>query len=83
MPIPFLVSLAIGIALSYVAYLLAPKPKAPQPPEAKDFEAPTAEAGRPIPVIFGSMSITSVNNLGYWDKETVRRDVPVDGGGKK
>jgi len=83
MPIPFLVSLAIGLALSYVAYLLAPKPKQPKPPAAKELENPTAEAGRPIPVVFGSMSVQSLNNMGYWDKQTVQRDVPVDSGGKK
>lgn len=83
MPIPFLAQLAIGLLLSYVAYLLAPKPKPPKPPAAKDFESPTAEAGRPIPVIFGSLTISSSNNLGYWDKETIRRDVQTDSGGKK
>lgn len=83
MPIPFLVQLVIGIALSYVAYLLAPKPKAPKPPAVKDLENPTAEAGRPIPVVFGSVTISSLNNLGYWDKETIRRDVETGSGGKK
>lgn len=83
MPIPFLVQLVIGIALSYVAYLLAPKPKAAKPPAVEDLENPTAEAGRPIPVVFGSMTISSLNNMGYWDKETIRRDVETGSGGKK
>lgn len=83
MPIPFLVQLAIGIALSFIGYLLAPKPKAPKPPAAQDMESPTAEAGRPIPVVFGSLTVQSLNNLGYWDKQTIQRDVAVESGGKK
>ncbi|ARB05719.1 tail assembly structural protein [Synechococcus virus S-ESS1] len=80
MPIPFLLQLAIGIGLAYVGYLLMPKPKPPKPPSVEDLESPTAEAGRPIPAIFGSMTIASPNNMGYWDKEVVTRKV---GGGKK
>lgn len=80
MPIPFLVSLVLGVALSFIGYLLAPKPKQPKPPSTEDLESPTADAGRPIPVIFGSLTITSPNNIGYWDKESVTRKVK---GGKK
>lgn len=83
MAIPFLVPLIIGLALSYASFLLAPKPKPPKPPAAKDMESPTAEAGRPIPQVFGSVTITSLNNLGYWDKETIKRNVPAGSGGKK
>jgi hypothetical protein len=83
MPIPWIAQLLIGLALAFVSYLLAPKPKQPKPPAAKDLESPTAEAGRPIPVVFGSVTVSSLNNLGYWDKETIRRDVPTGEGGKK
>lgn len=82
MPIPFFAALLIGLSLSIVGYLLMPKPKQPKPQSVRDFDAPTAEAGRPIPVVFGSMTIKSVNNLGYWDKEIIRREIRV-GGGKK
>lgn len=83
MPIPFIVSVLISVALSVISYMLMPKPKPPKPPAAKDLESPTAEAGRPVPVTFGSITIMSANNMGYWDKETIQRDVPVDSGGKK
>lgn len=83
MPIPFVVQLLIGLALAYISYLLVPKPKVSQPEATKELENPTAEAGKPIPVVFGSITIQSPNNLGYWDKEIVQRDVPVDSGGKK
>ena len=65
----FLVMVAISIALSLLAYLLMPKPKQPKPPSAQDMDAPTSDAGRPVPVLFGHMTIKGVNVLGYWDKK--------------
>jgi predicted phage tail protein len=74
---PILVQLAIAVALQLVSLLLAPKPKKQKPPEAADFEAPTAEAGRPIPVVFGTMTVKGTNYLWYGEKETVRRELKV------
>ena len=62
--------LIIGLALNIIAYLLAPKPKAAKPDAARDFEAPTAEAGRPVPVIFGDVTIKGANVLWYGDIRT-------------
>jgi len=81
MPLPSLALLAIGILLSYVGYLLTPKPKQGKPPSVDDLENPTAEAGRPIPVVFGSITVQSPNNLGYWDKQIITRG--GESGGKK
>ncbi len=81
MPIPFLVQLAIGVAINYVGYLLMPKPKQEKPPSTEDLENPTAEAGRPIPVVFGSLTVQSPNDIGFWDKESHTR--PMKSGGKK
>lgn len=64
----FITNLLIGIALQVIGYLLLPKPPAPKPPSLDDFKDPTAEAGRPIPVVFGSVTVTGLNNLGFWDK---------------
>ncbi|MDC8804207.1 hypothetical protein PRZ61_12220 [Halomonas pacifica] len=61
----FLVQVAVAIVLAVVSYLLAPKPKAPKGQEFRDIEAPTAEAGRPIPVVFGEGTIKSPNTLWY------------------
>lgn len=61
--------IAISIALALVAYMLAPKPKQPKSPAATDSEAPTADAGRPVPVLFGTVTVKGVNILGYWDKQ--------------
>lgn len=80
MALPFLGQLAVGVGLQILGYLLAPKPPQPKPPSVEDLEDPTAEAGRPIPVIFGSLTISGVNNLGYWDKAISTREVKA---GKK
>lgn len=64
----WLVPLLIGIALNIIAYLIMPKPKQPKPPAAKDMEDPTSEAGRPIPVVFGSVTIKGINLLWYGQK---------------
>lgn len=69
------VSLLIGLALSVVAYLIMPKPKQPKPPAAKDMEDPTAEAGRPIPVVFGTITVKGGNLLWYGEKSLAERKV--------
>lgn len=79
---PWFIPLLIGLALNIIAYLILPKPKQPKPEPAKDMDNPTAEAGRPVPVVFGTLTVKGLNNLGYWDKETVRKEVK-EGGGKK
>lgn len=62
--------LVIGLAIAAVAlnFLLAPRIKAPKPEAAKDLEDPTAEAGRPIPVVFGTVTIKGLNLLWYGEK---------------
>ena len=67
--------LLIAVAVSVVSYLIAPKPKTPKPDSAKDLENPTAEAGRPCTVLFGTVTIKGGNILWYGDKG--RRDYEV------
>lgn len=55
------------IAVFAVAYATMPKPTSPQ---AGTFEAPTAEEGRSIPVLFGTRDITSVNVVWYGNTDT-------------
>ncbi len=64
----FWLLLLAAAALVALTLLLAPKPKAPKPEEAKDLENPTAEAGRPIPVVFGTITVKGLNFLWYGDK---------------
>jgi Protein of unknown function (DUF2793)/Putative phage tail protein len=56
----YVVTLALSIAL-------APKPKAPRAAAIDDFDFPSAEEGRPIPVVFGEVEITGPNVLWYGD----------------
>jgi hypothetical protein len=62
------VQLLVALAINILAYLIAPKPKTPKPPAAQDLENPTAEAGRPIPVAFGEITIKGGNVLWYGNK---------------
>lgn len=61
-------ALLIGLALNIIAYLLMPKPKQAKPEAAKDMDDPTADAGRPLPVIFGTIIMKGVNVLDFRDK---------------
>ena len=79
MAVPFIAQLLIGIALQFLGYLLMPKPKQPKPPSLDDFKDPTAQAGRPIPVVFGSIRVKSANVLWYGNKEIVARPKKSDG----
>lgn len=68
------------VASLVVATALAPKPPAPKPASLQDFDVPTAEEGRPIPVVFGTVVVTGANVLWYGNlsSEAIRRR-----GGKK
>lgn len=59
----FVVAIALSIAL-------APKPPRPRAATISDFSLPTAEEGRPIPVVFGEIDITGPNVLWYGQLST-------------
>lgn len=81
MPIPWFVSILLSVALNVVGALLAPKPKQAQPAATEDLQEPTAEAGREIPKVFGTITQKGGNIIGAWDKESIHRD--ADTGAKK
>lgn len=60
--------LLVGLALNILAYLLMPRPKTAKPEAAKDMDNPTAEAGRPLPVVFGTITVKGLNVLDFRDK---------------
>lgn len=60
----------IALVLAVISYMLQPKPKTPTPDAASDLETPKAEAGVPLPVIFGTITMKSPNCLWYGDKRT-------------
>lgn len=63
----FIAMFALALVLSVAAYMLAPKPKQAQT-AASDLNAPTVSAGRPVPVVFGTVTMKSPNILWYGDK---------------
>lgn len=77
MAINFLVQIAIALAVMAIGFVMMPKPKTPKPDAVRDMDNPTAEAGRPIPVLFGEMTIKSPNILWFGNKSTVIQKVKM------
>ena len=78
--INIVVQIGIMIVSALLSYALAPKPKPPKPASITDFDIPTAEEGREIPVVFGTVWITGPNVLWYGD---LRSEPIKKKGGKK
>ena len=74
MPLNLFIQLLIVVALNVVAFLFSPRPKGPMPREVQDLEEPTAEAGRPIPVVFGTTLIKSPNVLWFGENRSEQSD---------
>lgn len=68
------------VASMLISYALAPKPAQPPKPTLEDFDLPTAEEGRPIPVVFGTVWVSGPNILWYGDLDT--EAIRVKGGKK-
>ena len=60
----YLIIFVIGL---FVAFAMQPKPIQPPPPSLDDMQIPTAEPGRPIPVIFGTRLVKAPNVVWYGD----------------
>lgn len=73
----YLALVVISIAINVVVALLMPKPKNNSPSSTREFEAPTADAGRPVPVVFGTVTVKSSNVLWYGEKATHEYKVKV------
>ena len=71
----FLLQLLIGVALQVLGYLLMPQSKTSSKTEVDDMEDPKAEAGFPMPVIFGENEVTKVNIIWFGEKTTTTREV--------
>jgi hypothetical protein len=81
MPLPVIGYLLAGVFLLALSYALTPKPKQPKPPSLEDLNDPTADAGRALPVGFGSIDYVGLNILYYGQKDINVREVST--GGKK
>lgn len=69
----FVVALVIGVAM-------APKPQTSPPAGLGDIQAPTAEEGREIPVLFGTKDVKGPNVVWYGDFQS--KAVKAKGGKK-
>lgn len=65
---PWWLVIVAAVALAVLNYLLRPKVKQPKPDALSDFNDPTAEAGRPVPVVFGTITVKGLNVLWYGQK---------------
>lgn len=74
--------LAIGIliASAAISIALAPKARPPKPAALSEVDAPVAEEGKELPVVFGTVWIKSPNVIWYGDlrSQPIRKK-----GGKK
>lgn len=61
----FAVYFAVLIVSSILSALLAPKPPKPKPASLEDFDVPTADEDRDIPVVFGTVTVTGPNVVWY------------------
>lgn len=60
----FIVALAVGLAMQ-------PKPQSQPPAGLGEFQVPTAEEGREIPVLFGTRELEGPNVVWYGHLNTV------------
>ncbi len=63
-----LIQIVVAVALAVISYALTPKPKQQKPAASQDLDSPTAQAGRPIPVVFGTISVKGSNIVFFTDK---------------
>lgn len=78
----FFVSLAISAVVTTASYFLRPSAKQPgvSPATLDEIDFPTAEEGRPLPVLFGRRWVGSGCCVWYGDLGT--EEIKTSGGGK-
>ncbi len=62
---------AVFVVALAVSYAMMPKPQSQSPAGLGDIQAPTAEEGREIPVLFGTRDIKGPNVVWYGDLRIV------------
>jgi hypothetical protein len=61
----------VWIGAMAISYAMMPKPKSTMKPAGiNDFNVPTAEDGREIPVLFGTRDVNGPNVVWYGDLKT-------------
>ena len=59
-----------AVVMLVVSYALAPKPPNAKPAAFDDLDAPVAEQGKPIPVVFGTVTVKGLNIIWYGNLST-------------
>lgn len=79
----FVIQLVIALAMMAISYALTPKPRNTTPTAAglDDFDAPTTDEGREIPVVFGTVLLRGPNVTWFGDLEV--EPIIRKSGGKK
>lgn len=78
----WLVQLIIAVAVAVVAYLIMPTPDGQLSNAGDELQSPTAEAGRALQVVQGTITIKNPNIIWWGDRGKRIYKVKV-GGGKK
>lgn len=76
----FVFKLAVGLVLSWVASLFAPRPEPPKAAGLDDFNIPRAQEGVEIGKVFGTVTLRGPQVAAYGQLRTV---AIRDKGGKK
>ena len=76
-----IIALVLMVIATILAMVLQPVPPPPHAAGLSDFQAPTAEAGRPVPVIFGTVMLKAPNVVWYGDLFTDPIHYSGGGGG--
>lgn len=78
----FIARLVLGLVLSAISYALQPRQQqeTPQAAGLDDFSLPTAEEGRPIPVVFGTVLLAGPNVV--WAGDLKVKELRKKGGKK-
>jgi hypothetical protein len=73
----------VWVITTVIGALLAPRPPKPAAPTPGNLDVPVAEAGKPIPVLFGTRVIRQANVVWYGDVKTTEIRRSSGSGGKK
>lgn len=75
-----IIALVMMVVSYAISYAMRPRPER-NDAVVGDMDIPTAESGKTIPVVFGTMLIKDSNVIDYFDPKTVA--IKSGGGGKK
>lgn len=76
-----ILALVLMVVSTIISMVFRPKPIPPAAAALSDFTVPTADPGRPIPIIFGTVLVKGPNVVWFGDLRTVPIQAPSGGSG--